>query len=124
MKLKDFTRLKKYMMMTMSGSEAETAMALKSANAILVAEGLDWDRILNRTVTIVNEFEAAPEEREQSTKARIDAAFEEIEKSDPRGSFADFIADLKNQWENRGHLSVNQIDALMRSARRAQDERR
>ena len=127
MKLRDFERLKKLMMMTMSGADAERAFALKQANDLLEREGLDWDRVLNRTVTVINEFEPAPEEDpgadQAALRTRVEAAFAAIEASDPRGSFADFVASLREQWDKRGSLSAAQLDALFKSAKRAEDRR-
>lgn len=47
---------------------------------------------------------------------RIENAFTTIEEQDPRGSFADFIASLKNQWDRVGRLTSAQKDALFKAA--------
>jgi hypothetical protein len=126
MKLSEFKQLKKLMMMTMSGAPAEVDFALKRANELLAKHGLDWDRVLNKTVTVAHEFEEAdepadPADRRAAEAREVDEAFSAVEASDPRGSFADFISDLKTRWESTRHLSMPQKDALFKAARRAQD---
>jgi len=118
MRLSDFKLLKKFMQMTMSGSDTEILFALRKANVLLVAEGVDWDRVLDRMVHL--EVEAAPREPKPGrTEAQeIDEAFAEVEASDPRGSFADFIASLKEQWDDRRSLSDKQKAALFDAVER------
>jgi len=61
-KQRDFQRLKKFMQMTLSDNETEVALGLKQANAILAREGLDWNRVLDRSIVVLAEFEAMPDE--------------------------------------------------------------
>ena len=116
MKLADFKRLKKFMMMTMSGADGEKLMAINRANALLVGEGVDWDRVLDRMVRL--DLERAPPEPPKTDAEAINAAFADIEASDPRGSFADFIASLRDQWERTGSLSEKQRASLFDAAAR------
>lgn len=123
MKVVVFNRLKKFMMMTMSGADQEVLTAIRMANALLMTEGVDWDRVLNRMITL--EIEEAPPEhrRDRPETERIDEAFREIEASDPRGSFADFIASLKEQWDRRHSLSDKQKAALYDAASKTRSHR-
>lgn len=128
MKISVYNKLKKLMMMTLSEVDNECLQAIRGANRILREEGIDWNRVFSRTVTVVNEFEAAPEDESPDAskireRERIDEAFSVVEASDPRGSFADFISSLKEQWERRGSLSIAQKDSLFKAAQRVQDGR-
>jgi hypothetical protein len=131
MKLADFRRLCKFMQMTFSDSDNESLMALRQANTILKKENIDWDRVLNRVVTL--DVEDAPPEpaphhtrptpRADDEAARINDAFASIEDNDPRAGFADFIASLKEQWDRKHHLTAAQKDALFRAADNAGSHR-
>lgn len=133
MKIESFRLLKKFMQMTLSGSEAETAFALKKANEIVKEAGTDWNHILDRCVKVEIEIEsveratnkepAAEAARRAAIKKSIDDAFETVLAGDPRGEFADFIASLKAQWDRNGRLSGAQVHALMKSAERAGERR-
>lgn len=130
MKIEQFRRLKKFMMMTMSGSEAEVLMAIRKANEAVVEAGTDWNKILDRVVKVELEIESVeaatgqpsdPEDRaavRAAFRKRVDDAFTAIESTDPRGDFADFIASLKDQWEKRGTLTGPQLEALFKSAKK------
>lgn len=118
MKLDDFRKLKKFMMMTMSGSEAEVAFSIRKANDLLRAEGVDWDRVLDRMVRLEIE-DASHMDESKSLDRRIDEAFEAIMADDPRGSFATFIASLHDQWLRHRRLSQKQQDALFKAASEA-----
>lgn len=126
MKLKDFSTLKRLMMLTTSDSDAEALAALRKANALLLANGVDWDRVFGRTVQVINEFEPAPDDDPDQERTRgagmIDAAFETL--AEVRGGFADFITSLQDQWTKRRFLSDKQKEALFRAARNAEDARR
>lgn len=122
MDLKTYGQLRKLMMLTFSDSDAEALSALRKANAVLKAHGYDWDSAFNRLVKVEEPVVAAAPE--QSEAERIREAFDDVEASDPRGSFADFIASLKEQWEANGRLSQNQKDALFKAASSARGRRR
>lgn len=125
--------------MTTSDADAEALMAIRQANLMLSKEGLTWEMVFSRTVTVVNEFEAAPEgqlpggrssyvtatelaEHSSKTKQidveaeRIDAAFAAIDDAGTRGPFGDFIESLRDQWEKRRSLSDKQRAALFKAA--------
>lgn len=115
MKLADFNKLKKFMMMTMSGADAEKLMAVNKANALLVAEGVDWDRVLGRMVTLEVE-DASHMDEDKPLNERINEAFRAVMADDPRGNFATFVASLHDQWQRHHRLSEKQQAALFRAA--------
>ena len=118
MKLADFNRLKKFMNMTISGSDAEVLMAIKQANKLLEAEGVDWVRVLDRFVRVVPDYEEMPD-RDNTTGERpgVDPNNErdEIETAFRRCKRNDFIDSLETQWHEKGFLSPKQKAALFRA---------
>lgn len=133
MKLESFRLLKKFMMMTTSSSEAEILMSIRKANEMIAEAGTDWNKVLDRVVTVELPFESAgaayeksrcerdeesgaSRERRAAFVARVDSAFKAIESTDPRGSFADFISDVKNQWVVKRSLSAGQREAIFKAA--------
>lgn len=120
MKLEAFERLKKMMKLTTSDVDAEALAAIRAANRVLADHALTWEKVFGKLVRVESgepEVEAAPEER--SERDEIRGWFDEIEESDPRGSFADFVADVKRQFERTGSLSHAQKGALRRAVERA-----
>lgn len=115
MKLADFNKLKKLMQMTMSGADAEKLFSINKANALLIAEGVDWNRVLDRMVKLDVETAPADDHFDKSEAQLIDEAFATIEASDPRGSFATFIADLKEKWDQHRRLTDGQKAALFKA---------
>ena len=137
--LKQFGLLKKFMQTTMSGADAEKLFALKKSSDIMSEAGIDWNHILDRCVKVELEIESfetaeAPRgnvddgrarEAERAAMARkVGEAFDDIEATDPKGTWADFIADLKRQWDEKGRLSGPQMEALLKGARNAREKRR
>lgn len=127
MKIKDFTTLKRLMMLTTSDNDIEALAALRKANTLLLANGVDWDRVFGRTVQVINEFEPAEDEPSKSAgrEARmIDEAFAVLERKSLRNEAEDFIASLQEQWLTRRSLSEKQQEALFKFARNAEEGRR
>lgn len=118
MKLADFKKLKKLMMSTTSEADAEVLMAIRAANKLLVAEGVDWDRVLDRMVRLEVE-DASHLDADKPLSQRIDEAFAAVMADDPRGTTATFVASLSDQWQRRGTLSDKQREALFRMASEA-----
>ena len=116
MKIADFKKLKKFMMMTLSDADAETMMAIRQANKILTSYGIDWDRVLDRTVTVVNEVEEAPAETDDDRRdgQDVDEAFAYL----GQGRLTSFIESLQDQWERKRWLSSAQRDALFKTVER------
>lgn len=133
MKIKTFHTLKRLMQQTTSDNDHEALSALRKANDLLKADGVDWDRVFARTVQVINEFEAAPDDGEwlidssklwrQQSATRIDAAFEVLGRKELRGEAEDFIASLQEQWLTRRSLSEKQQEALFKFARNAEERR-
>lgn len=124
MKLADYKKLTKLMMLTSSENDNESLSALRAANAILKTYEIDWNRVFSRTVQVINEFEPAPEEEKPTNRSKqIDEAFETVLASDLKGSAATFIDSLYQQWNNNHFLSQLQHEALMKYARNAEERR-
>lgn len=135
MKIEDFRKLKLFLNMTPSGSDQEVLTAMRKANEIVARSNTTWDRILDRVIKVEVEIESREQASGRSSEPsavaarraahakRVEEAFAAIEATDPRGEFADFVADVKAQWERTGRLSDAQYEAIMRSARRAEERR-
>jgi hypothetical protein len=135
MKLADFKKMKLMMNMTLSGSDQEKLTAIAKVNEIIARSNTTWDKILDRVIKVdvtVESVEDAMRDRPGGGDAnaaralfrkRVDAAFATIEESDPRGSWADFVADLKEQWERNGRLSEKQVEAILQGAKNVENRR-
>jgi hypothetical protein len=113
--VKQFLQLKKLMQLATSPVDAEALGALRKANAILAAAGVDWQRVFERCVTVTHEVEAAPDEWPDAE--RIAQAFAVVEES-AKGNFAEFVASLRAQWGEKGWLSPAQKEALFKAEAR------
>lgn len=128
MKLADFERLKKFMAMTTSPNEHEAMGGLKAANMLLEREGLTWARVLDRSVKVIQEVEAAPESYSEPPHKRgttgndnkdIDDAIDVIERrTDLRGDFENLITDIIAQHRSGKRLSEKQKAVLMKASAR------
>lgn len=126
MKLKDFEKLQNLMEMTRSPVEAEALAAISYANKIIDKYELTWERIFKRLVTVVNDFESDPEDGrsvKDSEANRINSAFEILYDTDLKGTFADFIESLKEQWMSKRFLTTSQQESLFKAARRAGEKK-
>jgi len=120
-KITDFKRLKKLMMMTLSDSDNEALMSLRQANKILTGYGIDWDRVLDKTVTVVNEVEEGPDDLSDypaRDKGRQDDEVDEAFTYLGQGRTSSFIESLHDQWERKRWLSPAQRDALFKTVER------
>jgi len=116
MTLKEFDQLKRFMMLATSDNDHEALASLHAANALLKKHGLTWDAVFARLVRVGVEIEAAPFEDDE--RQRIVEAFE-VALREATGSFRRFLQDMQEQFDRSGSLSINQANALFRSARRA-----
>lgn len=135
MKITDFRKLKLMMNMTISGSDQEKLTALAKVNEIIAKSNTTWDRILDRVIKVDMMVESVEDALRDSPgggdkdaaraafKRKIDEAFETILASNPKGTWAEFIDSLREQWDERAHLSKEQLDALFRGARNAEQRR-
>ena len=118
MNLKTFDTLKKMMALTFSDNDPEALASIRAANRLLVKEGIDWQRVLSRTMNVINEVEEAPPERtapphrDGSDDRRL---LHDAEEAVEEGSeIAEFIASLRSYYETKGQLTPNQRGALKR----------
>lgn len=133
MNLADFRKLKLMMNMTISGSDQEKLTAIAKVNEIIAKSNTTWDRILDRVIKVdvmVESVEDAMSSRpgggdndaaRAAFRKKIDDAFTTIEESDPTGTWADFVGDLKNQWTRNGRLSEAQTEAILKGAKRVEE---
>lgn len=121
MKMSNFNLLKKLMMMTFSDVEAERNMAIGQANKILKSEGIDWNRVLDRSVKVIPDIEEAPpEEKPNDFHKEIEDAFAILDVKHINDSgFRGFIESLYDQWQRKGTLTGPQRAALFKSADKA-----
>jgi|SRR5580700_863352 hypothetical protein len=122
MSVDSFRKLRKLMQLTLSDNDEEALGALRKANALLRAHAYDWNSAFDRLIKVESPVEMAQHQPSQTLRRadpeaeRINNAFEAIEESDPRGSFADFIASLREQWDRSNRLTVAQKEALFKAA--------
>jgi hypothetical protein len=117
MKIANFRRLKAIMERTASASDHEALAALRAANRILMADNLTWDRVLSRSVTVIDEVEAAPVydgERVIADDAIIDLIAAAKAKADtiPSPGTKDFVYSVARQWDEEGWISPAQSARL------------
>lgn len=127
MKLTDFNLLKKIMQQTTAVEDPVALQALRRANGILDKYGLTWERVFNRVVEVVPDFEPDPERDNYAKKAvahnhdAIKAAFADV--GYPDGGFGEFIESLRQQFTDEGSLSKGQCEALFKAQARANERR-
>ena len=120
MKLNTFATLKKLMARTISESDNESLSAMRAANRILATEGIDWERVLSRTVTVINEVEEDPEAPRTAAPVRPvsnvadESLIEEAEQAATHGSSRtqEFVASIREQFDRKGWISDGQRKAL------------
>lgn len=129
MKLETFKLFQKFMAVTMSPNDHEALAALKQANSLLQREGLNWERVLNRSIKIVSAVEDAPEDYREPIqqggtapeydKAAIDDYIDIIERrANLKGDFEDTINSIIDQHRNGKRLSFKQQRLLRQTADR------
>lgn len=124
MRLSTFSRLKKIMARTTSENDAEALGSIRAANRLLTDEGLDWQRVLDRSVNVIQEVEEAPEDvrpppvnnrpkhvDDEPTETLLLLAEEAAERQG-HGT-QDFVASVREQWERKRWLSDAQRRALV-----------
>jgi len=111
MTVDEFKKLKKLMQLTQSDNDNEALAALRKANAIIKSTSADWERILSRTIVVVDEVEEAPPPpRPGAMSVEIDDAFEIC----LAGTQSEFIDSLYDQWHATRFLSPRQTEALFK----------
>lgn len=138
MKLDTFKRLIKFMMLTTSDNEHEASGAMKMANTILAQENLTWERVLNRSVTIIADVEENPDRErthdrsqdrtptrpapQRSHTRELDDAFEILSVADLNGSFGDLINDIHHKYLQGVALSFKQREVVLKAAQKEQEK--
>lgn len=140
MKLKTFNTLKKIMQQTVTDNDAVALQAIRAANKILATEGITWERVFTRLVTVQNDSEVeenpdlARHQAEQRPAARasgkpkvrspederiesIVILAEEAAEHQSQGT-REFVEDVRRHWDEKGWLSKKQIDKLREVANR------
>jgi hypothetical protein len=122
MTLKEFERLKAFMMMTTSSNDGEALNALRMANALIAKDNRNWQEVLEQLVSVTSEAKyeaqrAAAQPRAMSrTPDEINAALEfMLDALPPSSSFRSFMESLHAQWEARQYLTERQIEVLFNS---------
>lgn len=125
MPLTDVGLLKKAMGLTFSVHDGEALAALRKANAVLRRNGLSWEEVLGRTVTVQAGSDNSPVENgeELTLKEQIQRAFNEI-RGTIKTDFNHFIEDIEKDFERTGYLSPAQRQPLFEAVRRHRQERR
>lgn len=95
--------LAKLIGMTGSAHDGEALTAVRMANAYLQKHKLTWAEVL----------EAEPLSPDEALKLEIEEAFKIV--GSPLGGFGEFIASIREQWEQQGWLSKKQREALFRA---------
>lgn len=97
MSLKEFQRLKKLMASTMSDNDGESLAAIRAANKLLTGNGLSWERVFARTVTVISEMTGNP--IASSSKTDEELMFEEaLDGTD--GTFRQTLLDIYERWQH------------------------
>lgn len=112
MNLADFKRLRGMMALTASDNDAEALGAIRAANALLVKNGLLWQNVFDRTVTVTTEVEAMPPDED-------DAPPFETALRGAAGTFRDTLLSIQAQYEERGWLSARQRQVVDDAADRS-----
>jgi hypothetical protein len=100
--IRDFTRC---MRRTTASDDAEVLEAVREANRILDRYSCTW-------ASFWWDVEAAIRHRLQTTMPTVDDAFEELLATLRPGSYREFIAGMREQWETRRRLSDRQRELL------------
>jgi hypothetical protein len=113
MTLKDFAILKKLMTLSTSDNDHEALASLRQATAILARSGHTWESCLNRTISVINEVESAPELADDDLASAFDLALRNA-----KGEFRGVLESIREQYNARGFISDRQRAVVMGAADR------
>lgn len=117
MNLKDFQLLKKLMAASTSPADAEALSAVRAANALLAKNGVTWEKVFARTVTVIDELSGREVRPSEGEPFGLDAnALFETALDRTHGSFRETIADIYSRYERSGRLTDAQWDIVRRAA--------
>ena len=132
MNLKTFEQFRNALQATLSPDDEEALSAIRTANALLLADNKSWKDLLAGKVTVtMGMFEAHPnvvhssdrKSRIKVTDEEIDMWFEEVLTGRHSPSFRAFLESLHTQWNERASLSDAQITALKEAYERSTEPR-
>jgi hypothetical protein len=137
-KLTDFNRLKKLLMLAANNqNEHEAIGAFRAATEIVRTHGYTWEQVMDRRVMVVSEVEFAAEEEpgalvppvpgttrrvvpsSEVKRLELDESDFEMAMRDARGPFLDTLTSIHEQWERTGRLSPRQRQVILDAAERA-----
>lgn len=133
MKLKTFNLLVKFMELTFSENDNEALASLRMANKLLAADGITWERVFKRLVSIDVEaaepddapvgLRQAQPRRQPATVASgtatqdyIKELFDVVYEKSLSDSAMDFVDSLHSQFLESKSLSPKQLEALQKFA--------
>lgn len=112
MKLADFNRLKGLMAMTGSDSNNEALQAIRAANRVLFANGLTWEMVFGRTVSVITAVEVVGDSDDEMSDL-FDKALRGAD-----GSFRSTLLSIQAQYEAKGFLTPRQREVVEAAAER------
>lgn len=120
MKLDDFRKLKKLLTLATTDNDHEALSAWRTATKIVIENGLTWEMVLNRVVTVLNPITGAPNGVDASDDEDVlsDEIFERALDRTKPGSFRDTLLSIQAQWENGRMLTDRQKATVMSAASR------
>jgi hypothetical protein len=117
MKLSDFNLLKKLLNMTESPVDAEALAAIRKANDLLKRADVNWDRVMNRMVTLDVEMAGAGtsagagDVEEDDMESIFQKAIDQSS-----GGFHETILSIYAQWQRTSSISARQREVVLKAA--------
>lgn len=109
-------RLARCLELAMTDSDGEAVAAIRAVKRLLTASGLTWEALL---VGLAPRVASAPRlERPKWVSRRqfsdlVDEMFEDAYANiGQRSKRVEFVASLEAQWDERGSLSIRQVEVL------------
>lgn len=123
----DRAKLIKLMGMTTSASDAEALVAIRKANAMLKVEGTSWSEFISG---IKQQAAPRPPPRPQGRGFSTQPTFSTVTDPDipnilaslhrdAKRGFRDFVESLQDYWDEHGHLTRAQYEAIITAHERA-----
>ena len=105
-----------------SENDHEALASVRAANALLRKEGLDWIKVLDRSVKVIQEVEEGTDKFEDVAPKEHDhelqEAFNIIDDSKIFGDFRNTLDSIRGQYERRGTISPKQRAVVVNAAQR------
>lgn len=118
MKVSDFLRLKKLMMLAANNTnDPEAIRAFRAATEIVRAHGYTWEQVMDRRVTVLSAVEAGDENESSAPETRRENKLTEDDfetaMEGAKGSFLEMLESIYEQWESGRKLSPRQIQVVL-----------